>query len=91
MANTSRASCLTIDPAAGGIAPYLRSLRILEESLAALSQQPASANPGLLEATAPAYVQRITALQSKIVEHLYAHLSDVSRLAAALPAEALAA
>lgn len=68
----------------------LRSLRILEESLAALRQQLSVANPDLLAATAPTYTQRITALQAEIANYFYAHPSDVSQLAAALPNEALA-
>ncbi len=69
----------------------LRSLRILEESLAALRQQLSAANPDLLAATAPTYTQRITALQAEIANYFYAHPSDVSQLAAALPNETLAA
>jgi len=68
----------------------LRSLRILEESLAALRQQLAAANPDLLAATAPTYTQRVTALQAGIANYLYAYPSDVSQVAAALPTEALA-
>ncbi len=69
----------------------LRSLRILEESLAALRQQLAAANPDLLAASAPAYTQRITALQAEIANYLYTHPAAVSQLAAALPNETLAA
>lgn len=53
----------------------LRSLCILEESVAALRQQISAVNPDLLEAIAPTYT----------------HLSGVPQLAAALPTEALAA
>jgi len=69
----------------------LHSLVILEKSLGALRGQLAAANPDLLEVTSPAYVQRIASLQAEISTYLYAHPSDVSRLAAALPSEALAA
>ena len=63
----------------------LRSLHILEESLAALRQQLTAANPDLLSATTPTYVQRITVLQSEIANYLYTHPADVSNLARSLP------
>lgn len=69
----------------------LRSLRILEEALMALQEQLQAANPDLLAVTAPAYGQRIAALQAEIANYLYTHPSAVSQLAAALPTEAPAA
>jgi len=63
----------------------------LEKSLEALRGQLAAANPDLPAATAPTYTQRITALQAEIANYLYAHPSDVSQLAAALPTEVPAA
>ena len=66
----------------------LRSLRILEEALTALRQQLTEDNPDLLEAAAPAYVQRVARLQSEIAEYFYTHPSDVSTLATVQPLEA---
>ncbi len=68
----------------------LRSLRILEEALAALREQLTSVNPDLLAVTAPTYAGRIAALQAEVVAYLSSHPSDVSWLAVALPVEALA-
>ena len=68
----------------------LRSLRILEEALAALREQLLAKNPDLLAVTAPTYTGRITVLQTEIAGYLSSHPSDVSRLAVALPVEALA-
>ena len=69
----------------------LRNLRIFEETSAALQKELAEANPDLLAAAMPAYVNRIARLQSEIAEYLYAHPSDVSTLAAAIPLERQAA
>ncbi len=74
-----------------GIQIAFRNLRILEEALTALREQLAEDNPDLLAAAMPACVNRIACLQSEIVEYLYAHPSDVSTLAAAMPLEAQAA
>jgi len=50
-----------------------RSLIILEKSLEYLRGQLAAANPDLLEATSPAYVQRIASLQAEIAAYLCTH------------------
>lgn len=63
----------------------LRSLRILEEAVAALREQLTAANPELLSVTAPTYTGRIAVLQAEIAAYLSSHPSDVSRLAMALP------
>ncbi len=68
----------------------LRNLRIFGEASAALREQLAASNPDLLAAALPAYVNRIARLQAEIAEYLYAHPADISQIAAALPAEALA-
>lgn len=67
-----------------------RSLRILEDAVAALREQLTSSNPDLLAATAPTYTGRIAVLQAEIAAYLSSHPSDVSRLAVVLPVEALA-
>ena len=69
----------------------LRKLRIFEETSAALQKELAEANPDLLAAATPAYLNRIARLQSEIAEYLHAHPSDVSLLAAATPLELQAA
>jgi len=65
----------------------LRNLRIFEQTSDALREELAEANPDLLAAALPAYLNRIARLQSEIAEYLYAHSSDVSTLAAAMPSE----
>ena len=69
----------------------LRNLRVFEETSAALQEELAEANPDLLAAATPAYMNRIARLQSQIAEYLYAHPADVSKLAASMPLEAQAA
>ena len=69
----------------------LRNLRIFGETSAALQKELADANPDLLAAALPAYVNRIAKLQEEIAEYLYAHPADISQIAAALPPEPLAA
>ncbi len=66
----------------------LRNLRIFEETSAALREELAEANPHLLAAAMPAYLNRIAHLQSEVAEYFYAHPADVSKLAASLPLEA---
>lgn len=56
-----------------GLEVALCSLRILDEALSALRQQLSAANPELLAATAPSYVQRIAPLQSEIADYLLEH------------------
>lgn len=68
----------------------LRNLRILEDAVAALREQLTLANPDLLAVTAPTYTERIAVLQAEIAAYLSSHPSDVSRLAVALPVDALA-
>jgi hypothetical protein len=68
----------------------LRNLRIFGETSAALREELADANPDLLAAALPAYINRISSLQAEIADYLYSHPADISRIAAALPAEALA-
>lgn len=68
-----------------------RNLRVFGETSAALQEELAEANPDLLAAALPAYVNRIGHLQAEIAEYLYSHPSDISRIAAALPAETLTA
>lgn len=65
----------------------LRNLRIFGETSSALREELAEANPDLLAAALPAYVSRIASLQAEIAEYLYSHPSDISQIAAALPAE----
>ena len=69
----------------------LRSLRIFGETSAALQKELAAANPDLLAAALPAYVNRIAKLQAEIADYLYAHPAGISQIAAALPTEPLAA
>lgn len=69
----------------------LRNLRIFGETSTALQEELAEANPDLLAAALLAYLNRIALLQSEIAEYLYAHPSDVSTLAAAMPLELQAA
>ena len=69
----------------------LRNLRIFEETSDALRKELAEANPDLLAAAMPAYLKRIALLQSEVAEYLYAHPSDVSKLAASLSLEVQAA
>ncbi len=68
----------------------LRSLRILEEAVAALREHLKVANPDLLAVTEPTYTKRIAVLQAEIAAYLSSHPSDISRLAVALPVDALA-
>ncbi len=68
----------------------LRNLRIFGETSAALQEQLADANPDLLAAALPAYTNRIARLQAEIADYLYSHPADISQIAVALPAEALA-
>lgn len=68
----------------------LRNLRIFGETSAALQEELADANPDLLAAALPAYVNRIARLQAEIAEYLSAHPAGISQIAAALPAESLA-
>lgn len=67
----------------------LRNLRIFGETADALQEELVDANPDLLAAALPAYINRIARLQVEIADYLYAHPSDISQIAAALPAEAL--
>lgn len=69
----------------------LRNLRIFAGTSAVLQEELAEANPDLLAAAMPAYLNRIALLQSEVADYLYAHPSDVSTLAAAMPLEAQAA
>lgn len=69
----------------------LRNLRIFEETSVALQKELAEANPDLLAAAMPAYLNRIALLQSEIAEYLYSHPSDISKLAASMPLELQAA
>ena len=57
-----------------------RNLHILEQSLQALRDQLDSANPNLLNVSAPSYERRIADLQKEIATYLYAHPADVSTL-----------
>lgn len=66
----------------------LRNLRIFEDTSTALREELTEANPDLLAAAMPAYLNRIALLQSEVAEYLYAHPSDVSKLAADIPLEA---
>ena len=68
----------------------LRNLRIFGETSAALQKELADANPDLLAAALPAYVNRIASLQAEIADYLYAHPADISQIAAVLPVEPLA-
>jgi hypothetical protein len=60
------------------------------QTSAALQEELADANPDLLAAALPAYAIHIASLQAEIAEYLHANPTDISQIAAALPAEALA-
>ncbi len=69
----------------------LRNLRIFGETSTALQEELADANPDLLAATLPAYLNQVAKLQAEIAEYLSAHPADISQIAAALPMESLTA
>ena len=64
----------------------LQNLRIFGETATALQKELADADPDLLAVALPAYLSRITRLQAEIAEYLSAHPTDLSQIAAALPA-----
>ncbi len=56
----------------------VRQLRIMEMALAALREQLQSANPWLCDASTPAHVRRIGALQHEIAQYFAYHPDAVS-------------